>query len=772
MNKILGNFITVLLLVLVTLQQANAQNSNSANVNISSARISQFSDQQIMQLWTQASATGMSESDAISFLVKKGLKPSEVGAFKRRLLSLQGSKNTSFSAANMIKDTSSFMRDSTWVLEVPEIRKVTNKYGYEFFANPNIKFEPNLRIATPKNYILGPDDALDITLTGLNETTVNATVNMDGNIKIEYVGLVNVSGLTMEDAKARIFAKMSVAYPALKLNKTQLNITISNYRSIRITIIGEAAWPGGFQISSLSSVFNALYFSGGPTENGTLRDIKVIRNNKTVANIDLYEFLQNGKMSNDVRLEDQDVILYSPYLKRVELNGMVKRPGVYELKTNENLQQALQFAGGFNDSAFTDRLKIVQLNGREKTYKEVESSSFTNYIPSQSDSIYAEKKLPIYNNKVSITGAVYRPGDYGYMPKLTLQSLLKKADGLRTDAFMPRATIYRLTNTRDRMLVSVDLNKMGQGGNEFILEREDSIQIYTKQELEEVEYITIGGHVRNPGKIMFREGMQIQDVIAMSGGFMKDAAYHRVELSRIKKNRTDSLANQLVDLIKLELDSNLSSKDNTFTLQAQDYIFVPRLLNSVFLGDIKVAGEVFFPGNYVLEKRNETIENILTRAGGLTKYGSLKDLQVYRKGVLIGVNLDIENNNSRDLSLALLPGDSLFISRNDPFVQVIGAVYSPQLTRYESTSFKSYISAAGGVKNRASLAKAYIQYGNGINKKQKRFLFFKFYPKVTPGSKIFVPEMPEKEKGLSVSELSAITSIVSALVGLAAILKL
>ena len=772
MIKLLGKFLVVFVLILLVFKPLQAQMSSGANVNMGSARISQFSDQQIMQLWIQASANGMSESDAMSFLVKKGLRPSEVGQFKKRLVALQGAKKSSFSDMSMIKDTSSFMRDSTWVLEVPIIKKITNKYGYEFFANPNIKFEPNLRLATPKNYILGPDDELDVTLTGLNETTANCTVNTDGNIKIEYVGLINVSGLTMDEAKARILAKMSTAYPALKLNRTQLTITMTNYRSVRITIIGEAVWPGGYQISALSSVFNALYYSGGPTENGTLRDIKVIRNNKTIANIDLYEFLQNGKMAKDIRLEDQDVIMYSPYIKRVEFGGMVKRPGVFELRPNESIQQAIEYAGGFNDSAFTDRLKIVQLNGSEKTYKEVDANLFANYIPSPGDSIYAEKKAPVYINKVSITGAVYRPGDYGFQPKLTLQALIKKADGLRSDAFMQRATIYRLTNARDRVLVAVDLNKFAQNSTDFILEREDSIQIYTKQELEEVQYITVGGHVRNPGKIMFRAGMQIQDVIAMSGGFMKDAAYHRVELSRIKNNRTDSLANQLVDLIKLELDSNLSSRDNTFTLQAQDYIFVPRLLNSVFLGDIKVAGEVYFPGNYVLEKRDETIENILARAGGLTKYGSLKDLQVYRKGVLIGVNVDVANNNSRDLSLALLPGDSLFISRNDPFVQVIGAVYSPQLTRYESGSFKSYISAAGGVKNRASLSKAYIQYGNGINKKQKHFLFFKFYPRVTPGSKIFVPEMPDKEKGLSVAELSAITSILSALVGLAAILKL
>jgi len=762
MMKFLGKIVAVLALFVLIATNVQAQNE-------SNARISQFSDQQILQLWQQVSANTSSESDAMKLLVKKGLKPAEVLQFKKRLIGLQSSKRSQFSTNNLIKDTANFMRDSTWVLEVPEFKKPSSRYGYDFFSNPNISFEPNLRIATPKNYVLGPDDQLSLTLTGLNEIEMESVINHEGNINIAYVGLINVNGLTIEDAKARIFARMSKAYPALKTKQTQLTITLSAYRSIRVTIIGEAERPGAYQISSLSTMFNALYTSGGPTETGSLRDIQLIRNNKKIASIDLYEFLQTGKMSQDIRLEDQDVIVYPPYIKRVELGGMVKRPLVYELKPNENLSHALQYAGGFNDSAYTDRLKVVQRNSRDKNYKDVEANAFVNYTPLQGDSIYAEKQLPSFENKVTITGAVYRPGDYGYSSGMSLQALLQKADGLRSDAFLPRATIKRLTSNRDRVLVSVDLQKVNTGST-FTLEREDSIQIYTKQELEEVQYITIAGHVRTPGKILYREGMQIQDVIAMSGGFTKDAAYHRVELSRIKKNRTDSLANQLVDLIKLELDSNLSSHDNTFTLQAQDYIFVPRLLNSVFLGDIKVAGEVLFPGNYALEKRNETIENILERAGGLTKYGSIKDLQVYRKGVLIGVNLD--NNNARDLSLLLLPGDSLFISRNDPFVEVTGAVYSPQLTRYESGSFKSYISAAGGVKNRASLAKAYIQYGNGINQKQTKFLFFRFYPRVTPGSKIIVPEMPEKEKGFSVAELSAITSIVSALVGLAAILKL
>ena len=768
MIKFLGKILPVLALVLLIFQSTNAQ-------NVSNARISQFSDQQIMQLWQQASANGMSESDAVKMLVKKGLKPAEVDQFKKRLVNLQSSQKSRFSTNNLIKDTANFMRDSTWVLEVPQYKRPSNRYGYEFFSNPYISFEPNLRIATPKTYVLGPDDQLNITLTGLNETEINAIVNPDGNINVPYVGLVNINGLTIDKAKDRIFAKMSKSYPALRNNNTHLSITLSSYRTIRVTIIGEAERPGAYQISALSSVFNALYISGGPTENGSLREIKLIRNNKQIASIDLYEFLQKGTMPEDIRLEDQDVILYQPYQKRIEMSGQVKRPAVYELKPNETLANALNFSGGFNDSAFSDRLKVVQRNGREKTYKDIELNVFANYVPQQSDSIYAEKLDPVFENKVTITGAVYRPGQYGYTTNLTLKTLLKKTDGLRSDAFLTRATIKRISNTRERSMVSVNLQDLLQNASaDFILKSEDSIQIYTKQELEEQQYITIEGHVRNPGKIMFREGMQLQDLIALAGGFTKEAAIHRVELSRIIKNKTDVLSNELVDIIKLSLDSNLStntsSNDNSYVLHAQDYIYVPRLLNSVFIGDVKVSGAVLFPGNFALEKRDETIENILTRAGGLTKYGSLKDLQVYRNGVLIGVNLD--ENNAKDLSLPLLPGDSLFISRNDPFVEVTGAVYSPQLTRFESGSFKSYISAAGGVKNRASLAKAYIHYGNGINQKQTKFLFFRFYPRVTPGSKIIVPEMPEKEKGLSVAELSAITSIVSALVGLAAIFKL
>ena len=740
--------------------------------DLKNLKINQLSDQQMMQVWQQFSAKGMTESEAMKMMVKKGLGPNEVGMFKKRLVGIQAAQKSKFgtSAAtkNFIKDTSMFLQDSSWVNEVPTIRANDKYYGYSFFSNPNTEFQPNLNIATPKNYILGPGDELNITLSGLNETDIDAKLSRDGSIKVEYVGLISLTGLTIEQAKQRIFARMAKSYPALTMGKTKLNLSLSNGRSIRVTVIGEVERPGAYQVSALATVFNVVYITGGPTLNGTLRNIQVIRNNKMVATIDLYPFLQKGVLPADIRLEDQDVLVFTPTVKRVEFGGMVKRPMIYELLPNENLVQALAYAGGFSDSAFTDRLKIVQLSGREKLYKDVETSSFMNYVPMQSDSIFAEKMEPLFENKVTITGAVYRPGEYGYTPQLSLKNLLKKADGLRADAFLTRAIIKRVGMNREKTIVSVDLNTLNT--TDIALSSEDSIHVFAKDDLIEQQYVTIDGNVRNPGKILFRKGMQIQDLIALAGGFMNDAAYHRVELSRLEKNRTDAMSNQMVDLMKLELDAALTNKDASLTLEPQDYIYVPRLLNYKFIGDVKVRGEVLFPGNFALERRDENIQDIIKRAGGLTQYGSLKDLQVFRNGTRIGVNL--EQNAAKDMALLLLPGDSLFVSRNDPYVEVVGAVYNPQLIRFESSSFKSYISAAGGLKNRGSLSKAYIQYSNGINRKTTKFLFFKIYPTVKSGSKIIVPEVPEKQKGLTLAEITAITSIISGLVSLAAILKL
>jgi protein involved in polysaccharide export with SLBB domain len=764
MNRIFHRVISLFtLLVLCFSVSVKAQ-------DLKNIKTSQLSDQQVMQVWQQFSAKGMTESEAMKTMIQKGLSPSEVGMFKKRLLSIQELQKSKFGAKSFIKDTSMFLKDSSWINEVPLIHPSSKYYGYDFFSNPFSDFQPNLNVATPQNYILGVGDELTISLFGMNETEIDAKVNKDGNVKIEYVGLVSVMGLTIEEAKLRIAAKMAKSYPALAMGKTKLNISLGNVRSIRVTVVGEVERPGGYQVSALASVFNVLYLTGGPTERGSLRNIQLVRNNKVIHSIDLYPFLQKGMMPENIRLQDQDVIVFAPNLKRVEFAGQVKRPMIYELLPSENLKEALDFAGGYNDFAFNDKLKLVQRNGSEKIFKDIEANSFANYIPQQGDSIYAEKMEPAFENKVTIVGAVVRPGQFGFTPALTLSALLKKADGLRADAFLSRAVIKRVTANKERTMVSVDLNKLiANAGADINLQSEDSIQIFAKQDLEDLKYVTIEGNVRNPGKVLFRKGMTIEDLIAISGGFSNDAAYHRVELSRLQKDHSDVLSNKLVAISKLNIDSTLSNVDAKFELAPQDYIYVPRLLNNKFLGDVKVRGEVLFPGNYALERRDESIKDIITRSGGLTQYGSLKDLQVFRNGIRIGVNLD--RDAEKDMGLLMLPGDSLFISRNDPFVEITGGVYNPQFIRHASNSFKFYISAAGGVKNRASLAKAYVQYGNGINRKTTKFLFFRFYPAVLPGSKIIVPEVAEKENTFSVAQLGAITTIVSGLVTLAAILK-
>jgi protein involved in polysaccharide export with SLBB domain len=738
--------------------------------DLKNVKISQLSDQQMMQVWQQFSAKGMTESEAVKTMIQKGLSPNEVGVFKKRLLGIQSAQKAKFGAKPFIKDTSMFMNDSSWINEVPIVQPTSKYYGYDFFSNPNTDFQPNFNVTTPQSYVLGTGDELVISLYGMNETEIEAKVNKDGNIKVEHVGLIAVNGLTIEQATQKIANKMASSYPALSMGRTKLNISLGNVRSIRVTVVGEVERPGGYQVSALATVFNVLYLTGGPTERGSLRAINLVRDNKVIHTIDLYPFLQKGIMPENIRLQDQDVLVFVPNLKRVALGGQVKRPMIYELLPTDNLQQAIDYAGGFNEVAFTDRIKIVQQNSREKVYKDIEASSFANYIPQQNDSIYADKMEPSFENKVTITGAVVRPGQYGYTPNLSLKSLLTKADGLRADAFLSRAVIKRVSPNKERSMVSVDLNKLNAGTQSDInLQTEDSVIVFAKQDLMDQQYVTIEGNVRNPGKQLYRKGMTIEDLVALSGGFANDAAFHRVELSRLQIDKTDVLSNKLVEISKLSIDSALNNPDAKFELLAQDYIYVPKLLNNKFLGDVKVRGEVLFPGNFALERRDETIKDIIDRAGGLTQYGSLQDLRVFRNGTRIGVNL--HKNAEKDMALLMLPGDSLFISRNDPFVEITGAVYNPQLVRYNSSSFKSYISAAGGVKNKASLAKAYVQYGNGINRKSSRFLFMRFYPTVKPGSKIFIPEVPEKESTFSVAQLGAITTIVSGLVTIAAILK-
>jgi len=746
--------------------------------NVQNLKIDKLSDPQIMMMLEKMQASGVSEEAAYQLLLQRGLPASEVEELKKRIGKIKASGLTGDKISlNRMPDSARIVRD-TITPEVPEKRKIkTRIFGFDFFSNSKMTFEPDLRIASPQNYILGPEDELIIMVTGINETTVTRKISPDGTINIPNAGLVYINGFSIEQATQTIRSKLTRIYPAISSGSTQVAVNLGNLRSIRVSIIGEAYSPGTYTLSSLSTVFNALYLSEGPTFIGSLRNIELIRNGKVFKIIDLYAYLQSGLMTDNISLRDQDVIRYPIYTKRVAIDGAVKRPATYELRDSETLQDLLGYAGGFADGAYRAIGKVSQFGDKERNLRDIPATLFDRYLPMNADSVYFDTILDRFANRVTINGAVYRPGSFELTPSLTLKQLIEKADGLRDDAFLTRGYIKRTSPSLEKEIVSFDLKKINTGAQQdILLTREDSVIVLSTNDLREGKSISVEGHVRRPGVYTFRQGMNIQDVIAMAGGFTTAAASHRIEVSRILKDNSDVVANQLVKTFTLELDSTLNSPINgAFIIEPLDYVYVPRLVNYRVIGNVRVRGEVLFPGDYSIQKRDETANDIIARAGGLTPSGSIAFAQIFRKGVRVDVELGQDGNTDRFNSNALIvmPGDSIVVPRENLFVEVSGAVNTPQLLRYARPAFKYYINAAGGITQNGTFKGAFIQYANGKNRPVKKFLFFRDYPRVEPGSKITVPEKKASPFKIGFGEVSAISSVLTALVvGLVAILSL
>jgi protein involved in polysaccharide export with SLBB domain len=739
-------------------------------------KVNQLSDAQITEAWKKIGDLGLADQDAYKLMEQKGMDPIEINLFKQRI-SLLGLNKSGVKISEINKkDDIDFSRDTINILKKPMpiapsktlIFEDLGIFGSDFFNQSNVKFDPDFNIATPKGYILGPGDELIVLLTGLNESSVRSKVSPEGNVQIPYAGIVFVNGFTIDQATQLIRNKMSKVYPALKSGQSQLNINLGNPRTIKVTLVGEVKTPGAYTISSLATFFNVLYHSGGPSINGSLRAIELIRNNKVHKTIDFYTFLQKGLMDGNLRLEDQDVINFPVYRKRVAIKGEVKKPAIYELKPEEQLDDLIAYAGGFSDIAYRSLAKISQINEKEREVKDVPASLFSNFVPRNGDLIEIGSIQNRYANRVSLEGAVNRPGVYELSAGLTLSSLIKKAEGLKNEAYLERAYIKRTLPNLEKELISFKPSEIVEGLKDIPLLREDSVLIQNLSEFITEQYVTVNGHVKNPGTVLFRKGMKLTDLISMAGGLNEQAAGHHVEISRIIKDKTDNVANQLVETFSV----NLVNGNEDLELQALDYIHVPRLVNFRPLGNISVTGEVLFPGEYAVQKRDETALDLLERAGGLSPYGSLASTQIYRNK--IRVDLDLSQSTMDPVtqkSIILLPGDSLYVPRIISFVKVAGAVNNPQYISYQGRRFKYYINSTGGTLEDARLKGAFVQYPNGLNKPVRNFLFFRSYPAVKPGSVITVPKKnPNNKLRLGFAEISGITSAVTALIGLIAIL--
>lgn len=775
-------FLSILLFALLTLTAHEIKAQAISMSNIQNVKISQLTDEQITQAWNKLAETGIPEKEAYKLMEQKGLPAAEVEEFKNRVTLLGLNTKGAKLPSNPVKKDISFARDTANVMVKPTVKAVPppvakpvlQVYGMDFFNQTTLKFEPNFSAATPKSYVLGAGDEVIVLVTGLNETTVKSKVSPEGNLQVPYAGLVYVNGFTIEQATGMIRSKLAKVYPAITSGQTQVAVNLGTTRSIKITLVGEVKTPGSYTLSSVSTLFNALYNSGGPNANGSLRNIELIRNNKVYKTVDFYSFLQKGLMDGNIRLEDQDVIRIPVYKRRVGIAGEVKRPAIYELKANEQLDALLQYAGGFTDIAYRGTAKIEQINATEREVKDVPSSLFSDYTPRNGDLVEIGAITNRYANRVILEGAANRPGVYELTPGFSLYQLLQNAQGLKPEAYMERGYIKRTLPNLEKEFISFNPAAIISGSTDLPLLREDSVMIQNRSEFIKNQNVTINGNVRNPAAFVYRKGLKLADVIAMAGGFTDEAAEHHVEISRIIQNKQDSVANQLVETFTVNLDLKNGGTSKEIELQPMDYIYVPRLVNYRALGNIAVNGEVLFPGNYSVQSRDETAQDFLKRAGGLTPYGSLENAQTYRKGVR--VNLDLTSTSTDPLvrkSMILLPGDSIYVPRVISFVEVSGAVNNPQFVSYHGRSFKYYLNAAAGKTENARLKGSYVKYPDGLNKPVTHFLFFRNYPAIKPGSKIVVPEKNKSNSFLKMGlgEIGGITSAVTALISLIAILS-
>jgi protein involved in polysaccharide export with SLBB domain len=759
------------------------QGSAQSMADLKNMKVSQASDEQVAQAWQKLQDSGLSEQDAYKVMAAKGIPPEEIQAFKDRVTLLGLNKKApAKSNPTTEKQKTGSSRDiiDLVVKPTPLAKLVVNPtgeetplevYGTQFFTQA-ITFEPNFSVATPKSYVLGPGDKVIVLVTGLNEKSIEATVSPDGNLQIPLAGLVYVNGFTIEQATYLIRTKLTRVYPGLSSGQTNLAVNLGTTRSIRVTVKGEVKTPGSYTISSLATLPNALYHSGGPNGNGSLRYIRLIRNNKLYKTIDFYSYLQNGIQDGNIRLEDQDVIQIPVYKKRVSINGQVKNPAIYELKDDEHLDDLINYAGGFTDKAFTGIAKVDQINALQREVKDVPANLFGNYTPHNGDKVQIGAITNRYTNRVVLAGSVYRPDVYELTAGLTLSQLLKLAQGLKPEAYMERGYINRTLPNLEKTQISFKPAEILNGQNDIPLLREDTVVIMDREAFIPSQTVTVSGHVRRPSVITYRKGLRLADVIAMSGGFADEAADHHVEINRVIKNESDSVANQQVNTFVIDMGPKTGGK-NDIELEPLDVVNVPRLVNYRALGNVIVKGEVVFPGDYPVQKRNETALEFLQRAGGVTPYGSIENTQIYRNGVR--VNLDLTRNAAKTdagKNMILLPGDSVYVPRVISYVEVSGAVNNPQYVNYKGRSFKYYINAAAGTTENARLKGAYIQYPDGLNQPVKHFLFFRTYPSVKPGSKIVVPEKtPDTKIKIGFGDLGGIAAALTALVSIVAILR-
>lgn len=796
--------------------------------DVSKIQVEQLSDDQVARIITEAEKRGLSDDQLLQTLGQRGMPAAEQQKLRSRMATLRknnnafvGKRDTNLQTpidawGRSVVDTTA-LSDSTWLYAEQDTTDSIRVFGSTLFRNSDIRFQPNLNIPTPKNYVVGSGDELLLDLTGDNEANYRLPVSPDGTINVEYVGIVPVAGLTIEDASAKIRNLMKSTYPQLGSGRTRLSLTLGNIRSIKVTLTGYSTRPGTYTLPSLANVFHALYASGGPSEKGTYRSIQLVRNNQVIHTIDVYDFLTKGVQPGNVRLEDGDVIHIPVFGRHVTMEGMVNQPAIFEPLAEETLEDVLRFAGDFAPEAYRAKVKVLQITERQRSVADIYAADYGSYTPQNGDHYIVEEVLDRYSNRVEIEGAVFRPGQYALTEGLTLRQLIERADGIKEDAFMARAYINRLNADNTQQLITVDLAQLMAGSTQqdHVLQREDRVIISSIFDLREEYTVSISGQVRQPGQFPYVENMTLGSLIQMSGGLAEAANIEMVDVARRIRKNVNEPDSVLSELVQVKFSNREEALQSDFILEPFDVVSVQTSTGYQVQRLVRVEGEVKYPGQYTLLKKDETISDLIKRAGGVTEFAYLPGASLQRKAsdamvaqghsVLsaqarqelaerereqdeiqsmalentlkdsvktelffsnyVGIKLDKILEGSRKYDIPLEDEDVIIVPRQLRTVIVRGQVLNPNRVVYQKGKPLSYyIQQAGGFTAKAHKKKTFVQHANGSVEGSGWG-----YPDVQPGSEIIVPTKPEREKlGVQawVSMGSVATSLAAVIVSL------
>jgi protein involved in polysaccharide export with SLBB domain len=634
-----GFFLIFLFLFLHPVSQSSAQSM----ADIANIKVDDLSDEQIKELVRRANEAGVSETELIQMARVRGLPVAEVDKLQKRLedLDLETSKSSTKSSASKREP-----RKQAGIAEITQglfkfpsdpntIVGQENSliFGMDLFYNKNrrLSFEPNLNLATPKNYVLGPGDLVYIDIYGQSEQYYEVTITPDGNAILDNIGPVTLSGKTLEEASIILRNRLSQFYTSMRgpNPNTFLQVSLGNVRTIKVHLVGELRLPGTFTLSAFSSVFNALYAAGGPNENGTLRNIKIVRNGRVLSQIDVYDFLINGKASLDFQLQDQDVVLVEPFLARVNVSGEVKRPKIFEIRENETFGDILRYAGGFTDEAFLDRVNVTRIAGSERAVSDILNEQFGMFIAKGGDHYQVGKVLNRFSNRVQIKGAVFREGNFALSDGLTISKLIQNASGLRGDAYLNRASILRTYDDLSTEVIAVNLQNILNGQHVDIpLQREDVVRIASIYDLQEEIYVQVTGEVKNPGTYPYSKGMNVEDLLIQAGGLRESASTRDIEIAR----RTPiAETGEFSELIPVSVSREFGIGENPVILQPYDNVIIRRISNFSVSRTVQIEGQVNSPGVFQVKSAEERISDVIARAGGLTAYAYPKGATLIRR---------------------------------------------------------------------------------------------------------------------------------------------